>query len=83
MVGTTTLYEHFKVHPQMHETKKELHYLDDAKGEMYQEYLKKWEWNREGPKALVETETGVREEFVAPKIGALFEISPSYMFVRL
>jgi len=75
--GTTTLYDHFQAHHQMKGTKiKELHFLDNAEDRSYKEYLRHWEYNRKSWAKVNGTWM-----VPPPEIGALFEISPSYIFV--
>lgn len=82
-VGTTTLFNHLMMHPQMYQGRKEMHYMDDVNNVTLSQYLERWAWNSKRPKRIVDDGHLIHLESIPPKTGKLFEITPSYMFVRI
>ena len=64
-------------------TWKELHYLSSGSNKSYISYLKSWDRNQKGPWKTVSVNGTNTTVVVPPENGGLFEISPSYLLVRV
>lgn len=56
--------------------------MDSAGKETYKSYLRAWKWNKGSPKAIALKNGTIHEIREGPARGGLFEISPSYLYVR-